>query len=116
MDWNGRRYLPPILIALTLGVGVVIGSVISHGVGAAKASGGGRIPRTRDFCPLLRPPSYPLRLRRWPRPLSRQWSTSRLNPRFILAGGAPTAVITASWAIFSTAFSSLSLRRVCRPT
>src|SRR5438093_2911317 len=32
MDWNGRRYLPPILIALTLGLGIIIGSVISHGV------------------------------------------------------------------------------------
>jgi serine protease Do len=40
MNWNGRRYLPPILIALTLGLGIVIGTLVAHGVGAAKASGG----------------------------------------------------------------------------
>jgi serine protease Do len=39
MNWNGRRYLPPMLIALTLGLGIVIGSLISRGGGAAKASG-----------------------------------------------------------------------------
>jgi len=55
MDWNGRRYLPPILIALTLGVGVVIGSVISHGVGAAKASGGGTDPAHAGLLPAPSP-------------------------------------------------------------
>ena len=55
MDWNGRRYLPPILIALTLGLGIIIGSVISHGVGAAKASGGGTDPVHAGLLPAPSP-------------------------------------------------------------
>jgi serine protease Do len=51
MDWNGRRYLPPIFIAVTLAVGIVIGTLISRGVGAARASG------PASDAALLSPPS-----------------------------------------------------------
>jgi serine protease Do len=51
MDWNGRRYLPPIFIAVTLAAGIVIGTLISHGVGAARAFGGA------SDATLLAPPS-----------------------------------------------------------
>ena len=34
---KGRRFLPALLIALTLGVGILIGTVVSQGVRAGKA-------------------------------------------------------------------------------
>ena len=39
MSTNGRRYLPAILIAVTLAVGILIGTLVSNGVRAAKAVG-----------------------------------------------------------------------------
>lgn len=39
MSMNGRRYLPALVIAITLGIGVLIGTVVSRGVRAAKDSG-----------------------------------------------------------------------------
>ena len=39
MTMNGRRYLPGILIAITLAVGILIGTLVSNGVRAAKAGG-----------------------------------------------------------------------------
>lgn len=39
MSTNGRRIVPALLIAATLGVGIIIGTVISRGVRAARPSG-----------------------------------------------------------------------------
>ena len=55
MDWNGRRYLPTILIALTLAVGIVVGTLISRGVGAARVFG-------RSSEAALLPPPSPVEL------------------------------------------------------
>jgi serine protease Do len=41
MSARGRRALPALVIAVTLGVGILIGTVISHGVRAAKGYPGG---------------------------------------------------------------------------
>jgi serine protease Do len=40
MSTNGRRYLPAVIVALTLALGILIGTVISNGVRAAKVAGG----------------------------------------------------------------------------
>jgi serine protease Do len=50
MSAGSRRALPALLIAVTLGIGILIGTVVSHGVRAAKGSSGG--PEAR---PLLMP-------------------------------------------------------------
>ena len=39
MSASGRRALPALVIAVTLGIGILIGTVVSHGVHAAKAVG-----------------------------------------------------------------------------
>jgi len=41
MNARGRRALPALVIAATLGVGILIGTVVSHGVRAAKGFSGG---------------------------------------------------------------------------
>ncbi len=41
MSASGRRALPALVIAVTLAVGILIGTVISHGVRAAKGFPGG---------------------------------------------------------------------------
>ena len=41
MSASGRRALPALVIAVTLGIGILIGTVVSHGVRAAKGSPGG---------------------------------------------------------------------------
>ncbi len=40
MSAGARRALPALVIALTLGIGILIGTVVSHGVRAAKGSAG----------------------------------------------------------------------------
>ncbi len=40
MSKNGRRYLPAVIIVVTLGVGILIGTLISNGVRAARVSAG----------------------------------------------------------------------------
>jgi len=40
MNASGRRVLPALVIAVTLGIGVLIGTVVSHGVRAAKGNSG----------------------------------------------------------------------------
>ena len=40
MSRNGRRYLPAVVVAVTLGIGILIGTLISNGVRAARAGGG----------------------------------------------------------------------------
>ena len=40
MTMNGRRYLPALLIAITLAVGILIGTLVSNGVRAAKVTAG----------------------------------------------------------------------------
>ncbi|MFZ0961055.1 MAG: Do family serine endopeptidase [Terriglobia bacterium] len=40
MSVRGRRVLPALVIALTLGIGILIGTVVSHGVRAAKGFAG----------------------------------------------------------------------------
>ncbi len=40
MTMNGRRYLPALLIAITLAVGILIGTLISNGVRAARVMAG----------------------------------------------------------------------------
>ena len=40
MSSSGRRALPALVIALTLGIGILIGTVVSHGVRAAKGFSG----------------------------------------------------------------------------
>ena len=42
MSASGRRALPALVIAVTLGIGILIGTVVSHGVRAAKGFAGGR--------------------------------------------------------------------------
>jgi serine protease Do len=51
MSKNGRRILPALLIAVTLGIGILIGTVISNGVRAAKSGG----PVAPDATPLPMP-------------------------------------------------------------
>ena len=41
MSASGRRALPALVIAVTLGIGILIGTVVSHGVRAAKGFAGG---------------------------------------------------------------------------
>ena len=41
MSASRRRALPALVIAVTLGVGILIGTVVSHGVRAAKGFPGG---------------------------------------------------------------------------
>ena len=41
MSVGGRRALPALVIAVTLGIGILIGTVVSHGVRAAKGAFGG---------------------------------------------------------------------------
>jgi serine protease Do len=50
MSGNGRRVLPALVIAVTLGLGILIGTVVSHGVRAAKSS-----PSASDAQPLAVP-------------------------------------------------------------
>jgi serine protease Do len=46
MSARGRRVLPALVIAVTLGVGILIGTVVSHGVRAAKGFPGGAEAKT----------------------------------------------------------------------
>jgi serine protease Do len=39
MSTNGRRYLPAVIVALTLALGILIGTIISHRVRAARVGG-----------------------------------------------------------------------------
>ena len=48
MSASGRRALPALVIAVTLGIGILIGTVVSHGVRAAKSFPGRRMPRPPD--------------------------------------------------------------------
>ena len=48
---NGRRILPALVIAVTLGVGIVIGTLVSHGVRAAR----GMNAAAADAAPLPAP-------------------------------------------------------------
>ena len=50
MSASGRRALPALVIAVTLGIGILIGTVVSHGVRAAKGS-----PGAADAKPLPMP-------------------------------------------------------------
>jgi len=50
MSASGRRALPALVIAVTLGIGIVIGTVVSHGVRAAKG-----FPGAADAKPLPMP-------------------------------------------------------------
>jgi len=52
MSRNGRKLLPVFVIAVTLGIGVLIGTIVSHGVRAARSS-----PAALDAKPL--PPPSP---------------------------------------------------------
>lgn len=38
MSMNGRRYVPALVVGMTLGIGILIGTLVSHGVRAAKIS------------------------------------------------------------------------------
>jgi len=40
MSTNGRRYLPAVIVAATLGIGILIGTLVSNGVRAARVAGG----------------------------------------------------------------------------
>ena len=40
MSASNRRALPALVIAVTLGIGILVGTVVSHGVRAAKGPGG----------------------------------------------------------------------------
>jgi len=44
MSTNGRRYLPAAIVTLTLALGILIGTIISNGVRAAKVAGGAPDP------------------------------------------------------------------------
>ena len=50
MSASGRRALPALVIAVTLGIGILIGTVVSHGVRAAKG-----FPVAADAKPLPMP-------------------------------------------------------------
>jgi serine protease Do len=51
MSTSGRKFLPAVIIAVTLGIGIFIGTVVSHGVRAAKS------PPVAPDAKLLPPPS-----------------------------------------------------------
>ena len=51
MSTSGRKFFPAVVIVVTLGIGILIGTVVSHGVRAARSS-----PVARD-AKLLPPPS-----------------------------------------------------------
>jgi S1-C subfamily serine protease len=51
MITSGRKFLPALVIVVTLGIGILIGTVVSHGVRAARSS-----PVAAD-AKLLPPPS-----------------------------------------------------------
>jgi serine protease Do len=55
MSTSGRKFFPAVVIVVTLAVGIMIGTVISHGVRAARSS-----PVARDAAPL--PPPSPAEL------------------------------------------------------
>jgi len=55
MSINGRRFLPALVITLTLGIGIIIGTIASHAVRAAKV-----LPVASDARPL--PPPSPAEL------------------------------------------------------
>jgi serine protease Do len=57
MSTSGRKFLPAVVIAVTLGTGILIGTVVSHGVRAARSS-----PVAPDAKPL--PPPSPAELSR----------------------------------------------------
>src|SRR5208282_4156849 len=50
MSTNGRKFLPAVVILVTLGIGILIGTIVSHGVRAAKTS-----PVALDARPLPAP-------------------------------------------------------------
>jgi serine protease Do len=50
MSTNGRKFLPAVVILATLGIGILIGTIVSHGVRAAKTS-----PVALDARPLPAP-------------------------------------------------------------
>src|SRR5579862_3411614 len=45
MSSSDRRALPALVIAVTLGIGILIGTVVSHGVRAAKGGSAGADPK-----------------------------------------------------------------------
>jgi len=55
MSTSGRKFLPAVVIVVTLGIGILIGTIVSHGVRAAKGS-----PAALDAKPL--PPPSPTEL------------------------------------------------------
>jgi serine protease Do len=55
MSISGRKFVPALVIGLTLGIGILIGTVVSHGVRAARNS-----PMAPDAKPL--PPPSPVEL------------------------------------------------------
>jgi serine protease Do len=55
MSISGRKFVPAVVIVVTLGVGILIGTVVSHGVRAAKSS-----PVAPEATPL--PPPSPAQL------------------------------------------------------
>jgi serine protease Do len=55
MSTSGRKFLPAVVIVATLGIGILIGTVVSHGVRAARSS-----PVAADAKPL--PPPSPAQL------------------------------------------------------
>jgi serine protease Do len=55
MSTSGRKFFPAVVIVVTLGIGILIGTVVSHGVRAARSS-----PVARDAKPL--PPPSPAEL------------------------------------------------------
>jgi serine protease Do len=55
MSRSGRKFLPAVVILVTLGIGILIGTVVSHGVRAARSS-----PAAPDAKPL--PPPSPAEL------------------------------------------------------
>jgi serine protease Do len=55
MSTSGRKFLPAVVIVVTLGTGILIGTVVSHGVRAARSS-----PAAPDAKPL--PPPSPAEL------------------------------------------------------
>jgi len=50
MSTSGRKFLPAVVIVVTLGIGILIGTIVSHGVRAAKTS-----PAAMDATPLPAP-------------------------------------------------------------